>query len=80
MKIYRPLWSEGAFLAPQQFQQQTRWVDYVADAVAHMSLSSPWGVLSAEFDECALTVPRLSHVNLDVGFPAGWFVDSCLSH
>ena len=25
MKIYRPLWSEGAFLAPQQFQQQTRW-------------------------------------------------------
>ncbi len=46
MKIYRPLWSEGAFLAPQQFQQQTRWDAYVADVVAHMSLSSPWASLA----------------------------------
>ncbi|HGF2419868.1 TPA: hypothetical protein ACF96E_005487, partial [Escherichia coli] len=22
MKIYRPLWEDGAFLMPQQFQQQ----------------------------------------------------------
>ena len=36
MKIYRPLWSEGAFLAPQQFQRRTRWDAYVADVVAHM--------------------------------------------
>ena len=25
MKIYRPLWNEGALLAPQQFQQQSEW-------------------------------------------------------
>lgn len=25
MKIYRPLWNEGALLSPQQFQQQAEW-------------------------------------------------------
>ncbi|ENX6872478.1 hypothetical protein ACO2D6_005474, partial [Escherichia coli] len=25
MKIYRPLWEDGAFLMPQQFQQQAAW-------------------------------------------------------
>ncbi|XWR67818.1 hypothetical protein AHYW_000900 [Providencia manganoxydans] len=25
MKIYRPLWNEGALLSPQQFQQQAQW-------------------------------------------------------
>lgn len=25
MKIYRPLWNEGALLYPQQFQQQSQW-------------------------------------------------------
>ena len=79
MKIYRPLWSEGAFLAPQQFQQQTRWDAYVADVVAHMSLSSPWGVISAEFDESALAVFRLNPVNLVVRFPDGTLVDTSVS-
>ncbi|MDU4555024.1 MAG: hypothetical protein E6Y58_03060, partial [Enterobacter sp.] len=31
MKIYRPLWEDGAFLAPQQFQQQARRDAHVAD-------------------------------------------------
>jgi type VI secretion system protein ImpJ len=79
MKIYRPLWSEGAFLAPQQFQQQTRWDAYVADVVARMSLSSPWGVISAEFDESALAVFRLNPVNLVVRFPDGTLVDTSIS-
>ncbi len=38
MKIYRPLWSDGAFLAPQQFQQQARWDAHVADTVARMTV------------------------------------------
>ncbi|MGC0171190.1 hypothetical protein ACPQTT_02940, partial [Klebsiella pneumoniae] len=25
MRIFRPLWRDGAFLVPQQFQQQARW-------------------------------------------------------
>ncbi len=28
MKIYRPLWSEGVLLSPQQFQQQTEWESF----------------------------------------------------
>ncbi|PHM42192.1 putative type VI secretion protein [Xenorhabdus szentirmaii] len=43
MKIYRPLWTDGAFLAPQQFQQQARWGSYVTDIVANMGIAHPWG-------------------------------------
>ncbi|MDK9587242.1 type VI secretion system baseplate subunit TssK, partial [Lelliottia sp. V86_10] len=28
MKIYRPLWNEGALLSPQQFQQQAEWESF----------------------------------------------------
>ncbi len=37
MKIFRPLWRDGAFLVPQQFQQQARWDAHVADTVSHGS-------------------------------------------
>lgn len=60
MKIYRPLWEDGAFLAPQQFQQQARWDAHVADTVARMALAHPWGVLCAEFDEGDLALSRLN--------------------
>ncbi|STU93900.1 type VI secretion protein [Klebsiella pneumoniae] len=49
MKIFRPLWRDGAFLVPQQFQQQARWDAHVADTVSRMALAHPWGVLRAEF-------------------------------
>jgi type VI secretion system protein ImpJ len=41
MKIYRPLWEDGAALAPQQFQQQARWNEHVADMVARMGFLIP---------------------------------------
>lgn len=41
MKIYRPLWEDGAALAPQQFQQQARWSEYVVDMVARMGFLIP---------------------------------------
>ncbi|EIN4045647.1 type VI secretion system baseplate subunit TssK, partial [Escherichia coli] len=44
MKIYRPLWEDGAFLMPQQFQQQAAWDVHLADSVARMGLAHPWGV------------------------------------
>lgn len=47
MKIFRPLWRDGAFLVPQQFQQQARWDAHVADTVSRMALAHPWGVLRA---------------------------------
>ncbi|WP_318367400.1 type VI secretion system baseplate subunit TssK [Enterobacter sp.] len=79
MKIYRPLWNDGAFLSPQQFQQQTRWDAHVADVVSHMAISSPWGVISAEFDDSALAVFRLNAVKLIVRFPDGTLIDTVLA-
>ena len=79
MKIYRPLWTEGAFLAPQQFQQQARWDACMADTVAHMALAHPWGVIDAAFDNGALAVSRLNALRLVVRFPDGTLIDTDLA-
>lgn len=79
MKIYRPLWEDGAFLAPQQFQQQARWDAHVADTVSRMALAHPWGVLCAEFDEGALALSRLNATRLCVRFADGTLVDTDLA-
>lgn len=76
MKIYRPLWTDGAFLAPQQFQQQARWDAWVAENVARMGIAHPWGVLAAEFDDAALALSRLNAVRMVARFPDGTLVDS----
>ncbi|MFO6296731.1 type VI secretion system baseplate subunit TssK [Rahnella selenatireducens] len=76
MKIYRPLWNDGAFLAPQQFQQQARWDAFVADTVAHMVLANPWGVIDAAFDTGSLALSRLNALRLTVRFPDGTLIDS----
>lgn len=76
MKIYRPLWEDGAFLAPQQFQQQARWDAYVAETVARMGLAHPWGVISAEFDDAGLALSRLNATRLVVRFQDGTLVDT----
>ncbi|MBB1199842.1 type VI secretion system baseplate subunit TssK [Enterobacteriaceae bacterium 89] len=79
MKIYRPLWEDGAALAPQQFQQQVRWGEYLADAVAGMGISHPWGVVNAEFDDAALALSRLNATRLAVRFQDGTIVDTDLA-
>jgi type VI secretion system protein ImpJ len=79
MKIYRPLWDDGAFLAPQQFQQQARWDAHVADIVSRMALAHPWGVLYAEFDDGALSLSRLNATRLAVRFADGTLVDTDLA-
>ncbi|MFC0229136.1 type VI secretion system baseplate subunit TssK [Serratia aquatilis] len=79
MKIYRPLWSDGAFLAPQLFQQQTRWDAHAMDCLAHMALANPWGVLHAAFDESALAVSRLSALQLAVRFQDGTLIDTVIA-
>ena len=56
MKILSSVMERGGFLAPQQFQQQTRWDAYVADVVAHMSLSSPWASSARSLMKSAPTV------------------------
>ncbi|EPS0736057.1 type VI secretion system baseplate subunit TssK [Enterobacter asburiae] len=79
MKIYRPLWEDGAALAPQQFQQQVRWNEHVADMVARMGISHPWGVVAAEFDDAALALSRLNAIRLVVRFQDGILVDTDLA-
>lgn len=76
MKIYRPLWEDGAFIYPQQFQQQDRWQAHLTDTVAGMVIAHPWGVISAEFDDAALALSRLSATRLVVRFQDGTLVDS----
>ncbi|MFW2214583.1 type VI secretion system baseplate subunit TssK [Klebsiella pneumoniae] len=79
MKIFRPLWRDGAFLVPQQFQQQARWDAHVADTVSRMALAHPWGVLRAEFDASALTLSRLNATRLIVRFTDGTLIDTELA-
>ena len=79
MKIFRPLWRDGAFLVPQQFQQQDRWDAHVADTVSRMALAHPWGVLRAEFDASALTLSRLNATRLIVRFADGTLIDTELA-
>lgn len=79
MKIYRPLWEDGAALAPQQFQQQARWSEHVANMVARMGISHPWGVVAAEFDDAALALSRLNAIRLVIRFQDGTIVDTDLA-
>lgn len=79
MKIFRPLWEDGAALAPQQFQQQARWNAHIADTVARMGISHPWGVVNAEFDTAALALSRLNATRLVVRFQDGTIVDTDLA-
>lgn len=79
MKIYRPLWSDGAFLAPQQFQQQARWDAYMADCIARMALAHPWGVINASFDKSSLAISRLNALSLTVRFADGTLIDTELA-
>lgn len=76
MKIFRPLWIDGAFLTPQQFQQQTLWHDHNSLSLARASVAQPWGVICAEFDESALAYSRLCAERLIVRFPDGSLVDT----
>lgn len=79
MKIYRPLWEDGAFLAPQQFQQQARWDAYVADNVSRMGVAHPWGVINAEFDDAGLALSRLNATCIIVRFQDGTLVNTDLA-
>lgn len=79
MKIYRPLWTDGAFLAPQQFQQQSRWDAFVAENVAQMGLANPWGVIDVAFDNGSLALLRLNALRLVIRFPDGTLIDTELA-
>lgn len=79
MKIFRPLWEDGAALAPQQFQQQVRWNEHGVEMVAGMGFSHSWGVVAAEFDDAALVLSRLNATRMVIRFQDGTIVDTDLA-
>jgi type VI secretion system protein ImpJ len=78
LKIDRPVWSAGALLCPQQFQQQARWEAWSNDRLAHLSLVHPWGVQAVAFDTEALRLGKLKATQLCLRMPDGTLVDSDL--
>lgn len=79
MKIYRPLWNEGALLSPQQFQQQAQWEAFTNQGVSGLSSPFTWGVEKVELDESLLSSGRLQVHQLRVWLPDGTLVDTQVS-
>lgn len=79
MKIYRPLWNEGALLSPQQFQQQSEWESFRSTGVAALASPFAWGVEQAEFDERLLGSGLIQITQLRLWLPDGSLVDTAVS-
>ncbi len=76
MKIYRPLWNEGALLAPQQFQQQSGWEAFSRTAISSLSSPFPWGVERVELNDQHLASGRVQAQFLRLWLPDGTLVDT----
>lgn len=79
MKIYRPLWNEGALLSPQQFQQQSEWESFRSAGVTALASPFSWGVEQVEFDERLLGSGLLQITQLRLWLPDGTLVDTAVS-
>lgn len=75
MKIYRPLWHEGALLAPQQFQQQSEWESFSRTGLSRLSSPFPWGVERVELNEALLASGRIQAQTLRLWLPDGTLID-----
>lgn len=76
MKIHRPLWNEGALLAPQQFQQQSEWEALSRAGVAARGSAFPWGVGHVELDEAMLASGRVQAQSLRLWLPDDTLIDT----
>lgn len=76
MKIYRPLWNEGALLSPQQFQQQSDWEAFRSAGVAALASPFAWGIEKAEFDEALLASGLMQMLQLRLWLADGTLIDA----
>ncbi|XTZ36968.1 type VI secretion system baseplate subunit TssK [Salmonella enterica] len=76
MKIYRPLWNEGALLSPQQFQQQSEWETFRCAGVSALASPFPWGVEKIEFDENLLSSGLIQILRLRLWLEDGTLIDT----
>lgn len=76
MKIYRPLWNEGVFLTPEQFQQQALWEAYSKQQLAKLYLANPWGIEQVKIDQQSLLLDRLNVETLVLRYIDGVLIDT----
>lgn len=79
MKIHRPLWNEGALLAPQQFQQQSEWDAFSRAGIAARGNAFPWGVGRVELNDAMLASGRVQAQSLRLWLPDDTLVDTRFS-
>lgn len=79
MKIHRPLWNEGALLAPQQFQQQSEWDAFSRAGIAARGNAFPWGVGRVELDDAMLASGRVQAQSLRLWLPDDTLIDTRFS-
>ena len=53
------IWSQGMFLLPHHFQQETRYLEHLVDSRVRSLATHGWGFTSLELDEALLAVGRL---------------------
>lgn len=76
MKIYRPLWNEGALLSPQQFQQQTEWESFRSAGASALASPFPWGVEKIEFNDSLLSSGLIQITQLRLWLEDGSLIDA----
>lgn len=76
MKIYRPLWNEGALLSPQQFQQQAEWEAFRSAGIVALVSSFPWGIEKVELNESLLSSGLIQISQLRLWLEDGTLIDT----
>jgi type VI secretion system protein ImpJ len=69
--LSKPVWFEGMYLGPHQFQLQSRYFEDVYHFAASSLWFRPYGLIAAEFDEDALRNGIVSIVDARGIFPDG---------
>jgi type VI secretion system protein ImpJ len=65
------LWSEGLFLRPQHFQQQTRFLERLVETRSTALRSHSWGCIELEFERDLLTIGKIGLRRAVGVFPDG---------
>lgn len=76
MKIFRPLWSEGVLLSPQQFQQQAEWESFRSAGISALASPFPWGVEQVEFNDSLLSSGLIQITQLRLWLEDGTLIDA----
>ena len=65
------IWSQGMFLLPHHFQQETRYLEHLVDSRARALAPHGWGFTELVLDEALLSVGRLGIVRASGILPDG---------